>query len=731
MRNTAPGQDGQSDEESLLAAALPGALRRTGASAGFLYLLDEAGQTLEMAVSYGLPDEVARPWHRIPLATAAPVNEAVRRNRLVWVGSHEEMARTYPRVAASVPYRFALAAAPLSGRSRCWGGLVLLWPAAHAERTTRRERGHIITEARTIAHALDRSSTPPKAPEQPQRVPLLTAHSYTGQTPQAAADWAERLPDGALALDLEGRITFMNAAAADLLGRTSDRLVGTRPWQSMPWLDLPAVEDHYRTAVISREPVEFTTPHPSNELLRFQLYPDASGISVRVTRATTLAGSHPGDGPRQPTHAYRPAATQGRTAPTGRLYQLLHLASALTETVAVSDVVELVAGQVLPAFGADGLVISTADAGRLKITGWHGYSHQTMERLDGLPLGTTITPAGHVLATGIPSFIASPEEMAHDYPEAPLLSGKKAWAFLPLLTSGHPVGCCILSYDRPHAFTADERAVLTSLAGLIAQALDRAQLYDAVHGLALGLQETLLPRNLPAVPGLDMAARYLPASRGMDVGGDFYDVIRLDRTTVAAVIGDVQGHNVAAAALMGQVRTAIHTIADAPPSQVLAHTRRVLAELGTDLLVSCLYARIDLTDGRTTLASAGHPPPLLHRPGSRGLVVGLDPAPPLGVDIDVPYPVTTLALPPGSTLAFYTDGLVEVPGTDSDDTAARLAERLAQHGDESVEDVVDHLLHHAWPAGRYTDDTAVLLLRRTGHESLAVHRRSQTGVPPD
>ncbi|OQQ13834.1 phosphatase [Streptomyces sp. M41(2017)] len=698
----------------MLVSALSGTVQRTGASAGFLYLLDEAGQTLEMAVSCGLPAEVVVPWHRVPLETVAPVSEAVREARLVWVGSQEEMARTYPRVAASVPYRFALAAAPLSGRSRCWGGLVLLWPASHPARATRREQGHITTEARRIAHTLDRSVTPPQAPGEPLRLPLAETRSHTGRTPQAAADYAERLPEGALALDLEGRITFMNSTAATLLGHTADRIVGTRPWQSMPWLDQPAVEDHYRTAVISREQVEFTTRHPSNRLLRFQLYPDASGISVRVTEAADSDRPPHGLGVDQPhpTPSYRPMETTSRNAPTGRLYQLLHLASALTETVAVSDVVELVSGQVLPAFGADGLVISAADAGRLKITGWHGYSPETVQRLDGLPVDTDITPAGHVLTTGIPLFVASPQEMARDYPRAPVLSDKKAWAFLPLLTSGQPVGCCILSYDQPHTFSADERAVLTSLSGLIAQALDRAQLYDAVHNLALGLQEALLPRMLPKVPGLAMAARYLPASRGMDIGGDFYDVVRLNATTIAAVIGDVQGHNVAAAALMGQVRTAIHATADAPPNHVLAHTNRVMADLGTDLLVSCLYIRIDLRDGQATLASAGHPPPLLHQPGRPGLVLELDPAPPLGIDIGAPYPVTQLSLPLGGTLALYTDGLTEVPGTDADQKAADLAEHLGQHHDESVESLIDRLIHHAWPTGRHTDDTALLLLRR-------------------
>ncbi|MFC9341592.1 GAF domain-containing SpoIIE family protein phosphatase [Streptomyces sp. NPDC057020] len=711
MRAVPPGVAEQPSGPGSLGAALVESVRRTGASAGVLYLRDDTARALDLAVLCGLPDEVAWPWHRVPLATTTPVSVAVREERLVWVGSQEEMARAYPRVAVSLPYRCALAAAPLSGRTRSWGGLVLLWPASHPERATRRETGHIVAEARRIAHRLDQSPEPPRLPEQPLRVPLAPSSPYGSRAGAAAADFAERLPEGALALDLEGRITFVNGVAAVLLGRSASRLLGTRPWQSLPWLDQPVVEDHYRTAVISREPVEFTSPHPPDRPLRFQLFPDASGISVRITPVSEEPP--PGQPPAPaPPRLPRVVSAASSTAHTGRLYQLLHLASALTETVAVNDVVELIAGQVLPAFGADGLVLSAADAGRLKITGWHGYDRETLERLDGLPLGTQLTPAGQVLSTGVPAFFGSTEEMAEEFPRAPLISGKRAWAFLPLLISGRPVGCCILSYDRPHAFTADERAVLTSLAGLIAQALDRARLYDDVHGLALGLQEALLPHGLPSVPGLTLAARYLPASHGMDIGGDFYDVIRLDdTTTVAAVIGDVQGHNIAAAALMGQVRTAIHATAEASPDQVMAHTNRVLLDLGTELLVSALYARIDLARGSVQLVSAGHPPPLLHRPGEPGSVVGLDPGPLLGIDHGSDYPVNHLDLPPGSTLVLYTDGLVEVPGKEPDQTTGDLAGYLHRHHGEDAESLVDRLIRRAWPAGRHTDDTALLLLR--------------------
>lgn len=146
-----------------------------------------------------------------------------------------------------------------------------------------------------------------------------------------------------------------------------------------------------------------------------------------------------------------------------------------------------------------------------------------------------------MLATGAPVFFSSYEEFRSAHPTAPRHEGRNAWAFLPLTVSGRSVGSLILSYDQPRPFPPAERALLTSLAGLIAQALDRARLYDAKHALAHTLQTGLLPHTLPPVPDLEVTARYRPAGHGMDIGGDFYDLIRPSPSTVVAAIGDVQG----------------------------------------------------------------------------------------------------------------------------------------------------------------------------------------------
>ncbi|MGW7281975.1 SpoIIE family protein phosphatase [Streptomyces sp. NPDC054844] len=697
------------DATASLDEALSATVRRTGAVAGGVYLLAEREPMLGLAVVCGMPTATVAPWRRVAVSAAGPLSEAVREDRLVWVGRQEDLARLYPNAAAGMPYQFAAAFAPLHGLRR-YGSMVLVWSASHPPSLTPRERGQIQSSARRLTQVLDQAPASWTLPDQPRTVPLRRPDVASAQAQLAALDLVQRLPVGALSLDLEGRVTYLNEAAARLLGRPADRLLGTMPWQAVPWLDDPVHEEHYRAAVFSREPVAFTALRPPGNWLDFRLYPDESGISVLVSRNKN--DRHPPDAP--PPRISTPLTAPEGTG-TGRVHQLIHLSAALSQTVTMADVTNVVADQILPAFEAQGMVISAADAGRLKITGQRGYDPRTIARLDGLPLDTDLTPAGDVLRNAVPAFFADPGEMARTYPRASTLSGKQAWAFLPLVMADRRVGCCVLSYDRPHPFSAGDRAVLVSLGGLIAQAMDRALLYDAKHDLAHGLQQALLPATLPHIPGLDVAARYLPSAHGMDIGGDFYDLIRLSDTTAAAVIGDVQGHNINAAALMGQVRTAVHATAGAHPEEVLERTNRVLADLETDLFVSCLYIHIDLADRRLHLASAGHPPPLLHTvaPTPKTHVIDVEPGPLLGIGPTpgTDYPVTTTPLPTGSLLALYTDGLVETPTTDITESIDSLAHHLTTASSQPIGDLADDLLHYAVPRHTYTDDIALLLLR--------------------
>ncbi|MCX2968388.1 MULTISPECIES: SpoIIE family protein phosphatase [Streptomyces] len=705
------GHEGADFARQLMDQVFLQLLRDTGAHVGGVYLLEHGGQLLNLDVLSGVPPEVAELWARLHTGVPLPVADAVRTGDLVWVGGEGEMARRYPRAALVLPYPFKLAAAPLVTEAGCWGAVLLLWPGARPEVLEAGERARIAALSGRLArllHVADEAGERIRTGDRPRGLPgpWAGAPDEGRGAGAGAAAYLQRLPEGACALDLDGRVTFVTARAAELLGTPAERLLGARPWELLTWLDDPVYEDRYRAALVSREAVSFVAGRAPGGPLAFELHPDADGISVRVTR---FQGTDTHAPPTRP-----PTAGPGRA---GTLYHLMHLAGALTEAVGVRDVVDLVADHILPAYDAQALALLVTEDGRLRIVGSHGYSARTRERFHNMPVSGR-TPAGQALTTGVPSFFASREELEDAYPATIGMASRAAWAFLPLIASGRPVGCWLIAYDQPHPFSAEERAALTSLSGLVAQALDRARTYDRQYRIARGLQSALLPHTLPSVPGLEVAARYLPATHGMDIGGDFYDVIPLRGAGAgaAAVIGDVQGHNVTAAALMGQVRTAVHAHASsgASPREVLARTNRLLNDLEPELFTSCLYARLDVTGHQLCLASAGHPPPLLRHPDGRTEVLRPAPGLLLGIVAETPYEQVELALPPGAVLVFYTDGLVESPGADPDDVLEDLAAHLSRTPARSLDPLADDLLQHARRyAGEHTDDVALLLLRLT------------------
>lgn len=685
--------------------ALLRAVLETGASAAGLYVLAPDEPVLQLAVMSGVPAPFLAPWSRVALAAPIPVAVATRQQRLVWAGGHQQLARDFPRTAVAVPYDFSLAAAPISDGTGGRGALLLMWPAGHAPQLSTDEKEAVESACQRLATVLAQSPlsdgrVPPS--EVPRVLPPPPVRTPGPQEALAAVDYLERLPGGCCALDLDGRITLVTTGAVELLGEPESRLIGAHPWEILPWLRDPGFEDRYRAAVISRRPVSFSACRPPNDWLTFRLFPDGRGLSIWLSPSGKDYGpvaSYPANGDVVPVRA-------------GQIYHVLHLAAALTEAVGVRDVVDLVADQIVPAFGAQGMIMYAAEGGRLRTIGHRGYPEEVVAHFEGVAFCAANSPAVHALTTGEPGFYSTPDEIESDYPGLPHLTGKSARAVLPLVVSGRPVGCCILSYNQPRTFSQEERQVLTSLAGLVAQALDRARLYDAKHQLAHDLQAGLLPHSLPSVPGLAVAARYLPSARGMDIGGDFYDLIRLDEGSVAAVIGDVQGHNAAAAALMGQARTAVHAHASAgaSPGEVLARTNRLLTDLDPDRFTSCLYVHIDLRTRRACLASAGHPPPILRHPDLHTTVLQVPPGVLLGIDPDARYEATEIELPPRSVLTLFTDGLVETPGIDLERSVADLARRLKDAPPQSPDRLADVLLKNRLADMDRQDDVALMIL---------------------
>ncbi|MFF4417834.1 SpoIIE family protein phosphatase [Streptosporangium sp. NPDC001559] len=713
--------EGRSPRSGLdaLADDLVKTLESVGAHLGAVYLLAPDADVLELAVMKGAPRDFIRPWERMSMAMPMPVTDAIRHRQLVWVGDEKEMARVYPGAALVMPYEFSLAAVPLLGSSpvsgavhgTVYGGMFALWAGTHSCELSPGERERLLRAAAEMARGLEEADRQGRRLRPGLEPRVLPAPSM--QPAEVIAAVADRLPEGVCGLDAGGRVTFVTSKAAALLGMLPARLLGSHPWTQVPWLNDPVYEDRYRAAMISQQAASFVALRPPDRWLSFELYPALNGVTMRISPAMVEAA----DMPVQPPEAGLPGPVSEAdlALPTrvGALYHILHLASTLTKAASVQDVVDLVANRLMPAFGGDGMALMVAEDGRMSVVGDRGYPPHLREHYDGLPL-TSPTPSVRTMVTGVPSFFGSQEELDEVYgSEIAVDDGMASWAFLPLIASGRSVGTCVLAFARNHRFTVEERALLTALGGLIAQALERARLYDAKLELAHALQQSLLPHALPRLPRLSAAARYLPGTEDMDIGGDFYDVISLSDDTVAAVVGDVQGHNVTAAALMGQVRTAVraYATAGADPGEVLARTNHLLVDLDPGLFASCVYLRLDLRRNLACLARAGHPQPLMRLPDGRVEVVEVPGGLLLGIDHSVDYPHTEIPLQPGSTLALYTDGLVETPGVDIDEALADLAVELERVGERPLEEVASTLIRHAQQTSHRSDDIALLLLR--------------------
>ncbi|MEU1186902.1 SpoIIE family protein phosphatase [Streptomyces sp. NPDC005859] len=473
----------------------------------------------------------------------------------------------------------------------------------------------------------------------------------------------QHMSDGFLAVDSDGRIMYVNERAQKLLG-PSDDLTGRALWE-LPTVAVPTLESRCRSAMADRVATGLDVRSPTDRRsYHLRIIPVPDGLTVYLTDVTE----------KREMQARRAAEERAAAERTARIGDLTR---ALAEALTVQDVIDAVAERLLPLVGATGLIVHAASPGGGRTLQSVGYPRSYIDRLPERPESN---PLDQVLGDGVPRFIDSPQEMEARYPglaSFAALGGKRAWAFLPLTVSGRVVGGCIISFERPRRLADTERGLLIALSGLIAQTLERARLYDAEHHRAQELQRGLLPRALPLLPAVTVAARYLPASEGT-LGGDWYDVIPLSGDRVALVIGDVMGHGLSEAATMGRLRTAVHTLAglELPPDELVSHLNDLVSDLGDDFYATCLYALYDPATGSCTVASAGHPPPAVVSPDGTVRLLDLAADPPLGAATP-PFETTELVLPEGSLLVLYTDGLVESARRDMDTGIAHLTTLLA------------------------------------------------------
>ncbi|MGW2960470.1 SpoIIE family protein phosphatase [Streptomyces sp. NPDC001220] len=412
---------------------------------------------------------------------------------------------------------------------------------------------------------------------------------------------------------------------------------------------------------------------------------------------------------------------------------LLDAGRALAEARSTEEVLRVAGGLSMPGFSPDGLAVFGVKGDRLMMIGHHGQHIDEDSPFTSMPLDTDY-PAAEVVRTGRAVYLSSAEQYRSRYPVTwPLAQrfGRRSWAFLPLTVAGRTMGAWMAGFTYPVSFTPDERSVLTTVARMLAQALSRAGIADSERELTDGLQRSMLPTLGPEIPGMDAAARYIPTGGGLQVGGDWYDMIPLPSGRFALVIGDVQGHDVRAAGIMGQLRIALRAYASEGhrPDAVLTRASRFLhgitydEEIADTRFATCLYVEADPVTGVLEIARAGHLDPairmgdgtVLRRPTAGGL--------PLGIDPDADYPTTRFTLEPGEIMMMCTDGLIETGGHDIESGWQRVRAIMEDH-DSDLEKLADALVqavhgpssHHTTGplADRREDDIAVLLLSRPG-----------------
>ncbi|MBT2383410.1 SpoIIE family protein phosphatase [Streptomyces sp. ISL-11] len=347
---------------------------------------------------------------------------------------------------------------------------------------------------------------------------------------------------------------------------------------------------------------------------------------------------------------------------------------------------------------------------------------------DTVPVGEAIafpehTPFFQCMVTGEPVLIPRiSEELGNRISGQfekrdlrPLINGR-SMLVVPLKARNVVLGFMVLMRrDGREPFNDMDRTTGAELAARAGLVLDNARMYTYQENVAETLQDSMLPQFTPRMAGCDTATRYLPGTRLGRVGGDWFDTIKLPGSRTALVVGDVMGHGLNAAAMMGQLRTAVQTMAalDLPPEQLLRNLDDLAQRLGEHYLATCLYAVYDPVRSELRIANAGHIPPVLVRAeDGRSELLTLPTGAPIGVG-GVAFETARVRVAPGDRLVLCTDGLVEVRGQDIGTGLAALCESAA-HPAASMDDACDTIIRALNPADGRNDDVALLMARLNG-----------------
>lgn len=404
------------------------------------------------------------------------------------------------------------------------------------------------------------------------------------------------------------------------------------------------------------------------------------------------------------------------------LAAVAELASRLATALTVDDVAREALRHSVEAVGADHARVTLAEGSALRMARRAGAdpADESSERLPPLwsrVSAATLLPSVEVTRTGRPLWLDEEALRAYsDLDGEPIGPGPLLAAAAVPLHTGSVRGGLSLGWEAPRPFSAADRAAISTVGTLIGHALARAARFDEQRGHAETLQRSMLPGDLPHVPGVSIAARYEPSAPFTSAGGDFYDAFTLPDGRTVIAIGDVVGHGVLAATVMGQVRAGLRVLAlqDPDPVTVLGGLDAFVESLGPEVFVTALVGVLDNESGLLQLATAGHLPPLLRRScadttstyQATARYVDVVPAPPLGLGGD--RTLTTVRLERGDVLLLFTDGLVEVAGEDIGAGLDRLQEVLVNSAEIADARRICSLVLDRFGAG--TDDVAVVAL---------------------
>ncbi len=399
---------------------------------------------------------------------------------------------------------------------------------------------------------------------------------------------------------------------------------------------------------------------------------------------------------------------------------LLQLAQAVARAREAEDVAEAAVAHVRDGLGAQ----LAAVALRERTSGVLRYVAVDADGALGAAADPEV-PEGAVTAAREQRLVFAPDAAsaaATASPGTSALAGVEAVVHAPLVLEGECLGVLTVGWERPRGLVPVERELVTALAEAAAHGVQRCVALRAEREAARTLQRAMLT-ELPDLPHVELAARYAPAAAGHQVGGDWYDALRHPDGSTLLVIGDVTGHDIAAAASMGQVRSALRTLAVATedtPAQLLTRLDGTLAVLGSEVLATVMAIRLEdaaPADGpddgslRMRWSSAGHLPALLHVPGEGVHVLdGHEVDLLLGLAPESPRSDSEVRLPAGSTLLLYTDGLVERRDSDLAEGVARLAAAFDAVAGAELLAVVDAVIADLVGVGG-SDDVAVLAAR--------------------